>query len=112
MFGYLSITEVFTECCPSSRLKNITIPVLGLNSADDPFTPPHGWLAFIYYTVYVFCCLAIPERVANGNRHLMLVTTRRGGHIGFMDRLFPFGKTLMDRALIEFTTAVFEHGAF
>ena len=42
MFGHSSFEELYSACCPSSRLDDITIPVLGLNAADDPFTPPHG----------------------------------------------------------------------
>lgn len=96
MFGFESFDTLFDACCPSSRIDDIHVPVLGLNAADDPFTPPH----------------AIPEEGARRNSNLMLVTTRRGGHIGFMDSVLPFKKTLMDRVLIQFTRAVFEHGAF
>ena len=42
MFGYGSFQDVFDACCPTSRIDDIHIPVLGLNAADDPFTPPHG----------------------------------------------------------------------
>ena len=54
---------------------------------------------------------AIPEKVAMTNPNLILVTTKRGGHIGFMDGLLPIGKNLMDRVLMQFATAVFEHDA-
>lgn len=84
----------------------------------------------VYLTVYVyidlstsclFCVttisdlinlIAIPEEGARSNHNLMLVTTERGGHIGFMEGLLPLKKTFMDRALMQFATAVFEHRAF
>ncbi len=59
-----------------------------------------------------YSCIAIPEEEAKYNTNLMLVTTERGGHIGFMEGVLPFKKTLIDRALIQFALAVFEHGAF
>ncbi len=54
----------------------------------------------------------IPKEGARSNPNLILVTTRRGGHIGFMEGLLPTNKNLMDRALIQFSRAVFEHKAF
>ncbi len=59
-----------------------------------------------------FVFVVIPEEGARNNPNLMLVTTRRGGHIGFMEGLLPFKKNLMDRVLIQYSQAVFEHGAF
>ncbi len=56
-------------------------------------------------------CAAIPEDVAHSNPNLVLVTTRRGGHIGFMDGLIPIRKNLMDRVLMQFARAVFEREA-
>ena len=46
------------------------------------------------------------------NPNLILVTTRKGGHIGFMEGLLPVGKTLMDRVLVQLATALFEHKDF
>lgn len=71
-------------------------------------------LEILHVSIANFCdvCTVLPEEGARSNPHLMLVTTRRGGHIGFMEGLMPFRKNLMDRALIQFSTAVFEHNAF
>ncbi len=60
----------------------------------------------------VFNYVGIPEKEAKHNTNLMLVTTDRGGHIGFMEGLLPLNKTLVDKALTQFARAVFEHGAF
>ena len=55
---------------------------------------------------------AIPKEAAMFNPNLILVTTKRGGHIGFIEGLLPVGKTLMDRVLVQFANAVFNHEDF
>ena len=54
---------------------------------------------------------AIPEERARKNSNLILITTGRGGHIGFMDRALPFGKCLMDRVLVQFVQLTLKHNA-
>ena len=51
----------------------------------------------------------IPEEVARRNPNLVLVTTRRGGHIGFMQGLFPFGKNYMDTVVVQVLGAMLQH---
>ena len=60
----------------------------------------------------VFSPPAIPKKAAMCNPNLILVTTRKGGHIGFMEGLLPVGKTLMDRVLVQLATALFKHEDF
>ena len=43
------------------------------------------------------------------NKNITLVLTGRGGHVGFMQGGLPFGRTLMDHALIQFSNAVFSN---
>ena len=40
---------------------------------------------------------------------VVLAVTRYGGHIGFLSGLRPYGPTLLDRAVPQFASAVFEH---
>ena len=40
---------------------------------------------------------------------VVLAVTRHGGHVGFLKGLWPLGANLLDRAVPEFATAVFEH---
>ena len=54
---------------------------------------------------------AIPEDKARTHSNLILVTTSRGGHIGFMDSPLPFGKCYMDRVLVEFAQLTLKHNA-
>lgn len=43
------------------------------------------------------------------NKNIVLVLTGKGGHVGFMQGGLPFGRTLMDHTLIQFTNAVFSN---
>lgn len=53
--------------------------------------------------------IALPTREAETNPNLVLVVTKRGGHIGFMEGFLPIGKCWMDKVLIQFANTVFEH---
>ena len=55
---------------------------------------------------------ATPEYIAEENPNLILVTTRRGGHFGFLQGLFPIHKTYMNTVLTQFLVAVLEHDCF
>lgn len=53
---------------------------------------------------------AIPVEIAKQNPNVALVLTSCGGHIGFLEGLWPWKCTYMDRIFKQFTQAVFEHG--
>uniref|UniRef100_A0A8B9V2G3 Abhydrolase domain containing 1 n=1 Tax=Anas zonorhyncha TaxID=75864 RepID=A0A8B9V2G3_9AVES len=53
---------------------------------------------------------AIPVEAAWRLPHVALLVTAHGGHIGFLEGLFPRHGTFMDRVFTQFITAVFEHG--
>ena len=42
MFGYKDPVELYQDVSPHNRLEHITVPVLALNAADDPFCPETG----------------------------------------------------------------------
>ncbi|XP_066481097.1 phospholipase ABHD3 [Tiliqua scincoides] len=94
MFGYPTIDDYYADASPYRRLKRIGIPVLCLNSMDDVFSPNH----------------AIPVEIAKQNPNVALVLTSCGGHIGFLEGLWPRKCTYMDRIFKQFIQAVFEHG--
>lgn len=94
MFGYPTIDDYYADASPCRRLKRIGIPILCLNSMDDVFSPNH----------------AIPVEIAKQNPNVALVLTSCGGHIGFLEGLWPWKCTYMDRIFKQFTQAVFEHG--
>ena len=59
-----------------------------------------------------FLPTGVPEEVAHENANLVLVTTRSGGHMGFLQGLLPFRKNYMDTVLVQFLTAVLQHKCF
>ncbi|XP_070603720.1 phospholipase ABHD3 [Erythrolamprus reginae] len=94
MFGYPSVEAYYEDASPCHKLKKIGIPVLCLNSLDDVFSPNH----------------AIPVELAKQNTNIALILTSYGGHIGFLEGLWPRKCTYMDRIFKQFVQAVFEHG--
>lgn len=51
-------------------------------------------------SVFIYIA-AIPEAVVRQNPAIVMVTTKRGGHIGFMEGVWPFHKTWMDRFIVQ-----------
>ncbi|XP_030068683.1 phospholipase ABHD3 [Microcaecilia unicolor] len=94
MFGYPSIDDYYKDASPCYKLKSVEIPVLCLNALDDAFSPGH----------------AIPIESAKQNPNVALVITSFGGHIGFLEGIWPRQHTYMDRLFKQFVQAVIEHG--
>ncbi|KAG8571093.1 hypothetical protein GDO81_011522 [Engystomops pustulosus] len=95
MFGYPTNDHYYTDASPCHRVKSIEIPVLCLNAVDDVFSPGH----------------AIPVESAKQNPNVALVLTAYGGHIGFLEGIWPRQQTYMDRIFKQFVQAIFEHGS-
>ncbi|KAM4027481.1 phospholipase ABHD3 isoform 2-T2 [Anomaloglossus baeobatrachus] len=95
MFGYPTNDHYYKDASPCHRVKSIEIPVLCLNAVDDVFSPGH----------------AIPVESAKQNPNVALVLTAYGGHIGFLEGIWPRQQTYMDRIFKQFVQAVFEHGS-
>ncbi|VDL92520.1 unnamed protein product [Schistocephalus solidus] len=93
MFGYPSVEEYYNQASPAMKLDTIKTPLLCFVAADDPFVPLN----------------TIPLDAIAQSSHVMLVLTKHGGHIGFLDSLLPTGPNLMDRAAAQFCSAVFEN---
>ena len=54
--------------------------------------------------------LALPIKALKSiDSPVVLAVTRHGGHIGFLQGVWPSGANLLDRAVPEFASAVFEH---
>lgn len=57
-----------------------------------------------------FCVLfaAIPVEAVKQNPNLAMLITHHGGHIGFLEGLWPRQSTYMDRVFKQFAKAVIE----
>ncbi|XP_062918662.1 phospholipase ABHD3 isoform X1 [Mobula hypostoma] len=93
MFGYKTNVDYYKDASPSHKLKSIEVPVLCLNALDDVFSPAY----------------AIPMQSAKQNPNVALLLTAHGGHIGFLEGIFPRRMTYMDRIFKQFIQAVVEH---
>ncbi|XP_073705115.1 phospholipase ABHD3 [Garra rufa] len=95
MFGYPSNDDYYLDASPIHKIKSVQVPMLCLNAADDVFSPNH----------------AIPVEAVKQNPNVALLITCHGGHIGFLEGLWPRQSTYMDRVFHQFTKAVFEEGS-
>ncbi|CAH1399095.1 unnamed protein product [Nezara viridula] len=75
-FGYKDANDYYDHATIHDKIHKVTLPVLCLNSADDPFQPVEG----------------IPLDVANKMDNICIAVTSRGGHIGFMEGICPTNK--------------------
>nr|AAL28489.1 GM08242p [Drosophila melanogaster] len=98
-FGYAHVNDYYSDATLHNKLDHISVPLLCLSAADDPFQPLD----------------AIPIKAANQCTHVAIVITARGGHIGFLEGWWPSTKDqYMGRLFTEyFTKALFdEDGEF
>lgn len=133
MFGYPTNDDYYHDASPVHKLKSVQVPMLCLNAADDVFSPSHGESQRpshgrrrhhdmksdhdpiredeSRYLSRVFPPAAIPVEAVKQNPNLAMLITCHGGHIGFLEGLWPRQSTYMDRVYRQFTKAVFEQGS-
>lgn len=81
--------DYYTDATLHNKLQYISVPLLCLSAADDPFQPLE----------------AIPIKAAEDCSHVAIVITARGGHIGFLEGWWPSSKEqYMGRLFAEFFT--------
>uniref|UniRef100_A0A224XHT1 Putative alpha/beta hydrolase n=1 Tax=Panstrongylus lignarius TaxID=156445 RepID=A0A224XHT1_9HEMI len=72
-FGYKDVDDYYAHASIHNKIHKFKVPVLCLSAADDPFQPYDG----------------IPVEAANKLENIGIVITSRGGHIGFMEGIWP-----------------------
>jgi len=75
-FGFKDVEDYYRRATLHDKIHKFTVPVLCLSAADDPFQPLDG----------------IPVDTANKLDNVGIVVTSRGGHIGFMEGVWPLYK--------------------
>ncbi|XP_037046990.1 phospholipase ABHD3-like [Bradysia coprophila] len=75
-FGFKDVEHYYGTATLHDKLHMMSTPLLGLSAADDPFQPLND----------------IPVNAAQNSSHVAILVTTRGGHIGFLNGIWPIGK--------------------
>ncbi|XP_060605450.1 monoacylglycerol lipase ABHD2-like [Ruditapes philippinarum] len=92
--GFKSAFEYYKRHSSAYVMKNIKVPMLLMNAADDPLVPP---------PLYKH-----PKQFVEKNENCIFMTTKHGGHLGYFEGglLVPENVTWLDRVIIEYADAV------
>ncbi|KAJ1950557.1 hypothetical protein FBU59_000619 [Linderina macrospora] len=91
VYGYPSARALFEDSNSGDVLHNIQIPVLFLNSLDDPICVER----------------LIPYKAFMANPYIVLGLTEHGGHIGYMGRIWP--TSWIELPVTQFFQCVLKH---
>ena len=76
MFGYKDFNEIYLDSSPHFRVEDISIPVVAMNAADDPFCPEFGMhyvvLFLVIFEIHQIIMHAWSQAVTFLNRKLHL----------------------------------------
>eukprot|EP00884_Botryococcus_braunii_P019369 jgi/Botrbrau1/6115/Bobra.331_2s0010.1 len=84
LFGYADVDSYYRDGSSAASIPQIRTPSLFVNAADDPFLGK------------------LPVEEVMKNPHTMMAVTHCGGHIGFLEGLWPFGRSWVETAIMEF----------
>ena len=85
VMGYRDVDHYYTESSACRVSHNIFTPTLALSAEDDPVCSVDG-------------CPVTQKELGPG---LVVVKTRKGGHVSFMDGFFPTSKGWMDKVAVN-----------
>ena len=85
VMGYQDVAEYYTESSACRVSANITTPTVALSSLDDPVCSAEG-------------CPVTQEALVPG---LVVVQTKKGGHVSFMSGLLPTSRGWMDDVAVN-----------
>jgi len=67
-------------------MSGIKKPLLCISAVDDPIVHPG----------------ALPKEQSRANENILLAVTARGGHVSFLEGLWPSGASYSDKLTVEF----------
>jgi len=90
-FGYEGSKAYYKATCLSSKsLGQIKVPLLFLNSKDDPFSPEEF----------------IPLANIQKNPNLAIILTDYGGHVGFIEGLMIRDRSIVERIFVDYASSL------
>ncbi|XP_003385407.1 PREDICTED: phospholipase ABHD3-like [Amphimedon queenslandica] len=89
-WGFESVQQYHRQCSIDTQLSDIQVPYLAVSSMDDPFAPAH----------------TIPILEFESNPNTVLLLTRHGGHFGFIEGVYPRGRSWMNKIVSQFLVAM------
>lgn len=92
VFGYPTVDDYYNDASSGEYIHNIAIPTLLVNAYDDPIVDP----------------TALPREQAQNNKNTILAVTKKGGHVSFVEGLWPGGTCYVDRVIAEYIQALIE----
>jgi predicted alpha/beta-fold hydrolase len=91
--GFRDATEYYARTSSRPVIKDVRVPTLVIHAADDPLIPPEPFF----------------DESIIANPDVLLVLTRRGGHVGFLsDRAAGEDRHWAENRLVEFFTRLRE----
>lgn len=96
MFGFANVDEYYSKSSSRKFLGTVGVPLLCINALDDPIVPS----------------TVIPSEPAQwgNNPNIIICTTRRGGHVGWLEDNNPFAmhNSWADSITMRFFQALLE----
>lgn len=92
-FGYPSWKEYYEDMTLHTKIDLIKTPLLSLNSADDPFAPGNS----------------LPLKEISESKYVALALTQYGGHIGYLEGVFPFKTSYIDHVFRDYIYAIVKY---
>jgi len=88
IFGYDHVDDYYNDASSINYLSRIRVPVLMVQATDDPIVSEH----------------VLPKEHSQQNPNLIFLLSKRGGHVGFPEGLFPVGQadTWSDRVMADY----------
>ncbi|KAL2527772.1 esterase/lipase/thioesterase family protein [Abeliophyllum distichum] len=86
-FGFKSVDDYYSNSSSSDSIKNVSIPLLCIQAANDPIAPSRG----------------IPREDIKENPNCLLIVTPKGGHLGWVaGGEAPLGAPWTDPMVMDF----------